>query len=121
MLIIWVDIYVYLNGLWILQGNEPRDYDIYIQVELASSTPYTQLFTKVILPAVRIAATNSWESRNPKPILCFLKTWEKLLIASILHNILDHIVMPKLIIVADTWDAEITRAQQKIPIELSSS
>jgi hypothetical protein len=53
-------------------------------------------------------------------MLCFLDTWEKLLLASVLYNILDHIVMPKLTAVVDTWDAEITRERQKIPIELSS-
>ena len=48
-------------SLWqrLLQGNEPHDYGIYIEEELASSTPYTQLFTKIILLVVRIAATNS--------------------------------------------------------------
>ena len=37
--------------LWkrLLQGNEPHDYGIYIEVEHTSSTYYTQLFTKVIL------------------------------------------------------------------------
>ena len=37
-------------------------------------------------------------------MLHFLETLEKLLLASILNNILDHIVMPKLTIVVDTWD-----------------
>ena len=38
-------------SLWqrLLQGNEPHDYCIYIEEKLASSTPYTQLFTEVIL------------------------------------------------------------------------
>ena len=88
----------------LLQGNEPCDYGIYIEVELASSTPYTQLFTEVILLEVRITTTNSWEPRDPKPMLLFLETWDKLLLALILHNILDHIVMPKLTTTLDTWD-----------------
>ncbi len=32
------------------------------------------------------------------------QSWEKLLLASVLHNILDHIVMPKLTTIVDTWE-----------------
>ena len=103
-----------------MQGNEPHNFGIYTKQKLASSTPYTQLFTGVILPMVRISLRNSWEPRDPKTMLYFLETWEKLLPASVLHNILYHIVMHKLTKIVDTWDAKITRAQQKIPIELSS-
>ncbi len=103
-------IYVYLTGLWLFQGNGPHDYGIYTEAIIASSTPYTQLFTKIILLAVRIVATNSWKLRDPKPMLHFLETWENLLLALVLHNILDHVVMPKLTTIVDTWDAKITRA-----------
>ena len=47
-------------SLWqrLQQGNEPCDYGIYTEEELASSTPYTQILIEVILLVVRIAATN---------------------------------------------------------------
>ena len=83
-------------------GNDPHDYGIYTEVELSSSTPFTQLFIEVILLVVRIDATHSWEPRDPKNMLHFMETWEKLLLASLFHNILDHIVMPKLTAVVDT-------------------
>ena len=46
-------------SLWqrLLQGNASHDYGNYIEVELSSSIPFTQIFIEVILPIVRINAT----------------------------------------------------------------
>ena len=70
-----------VKKIWqrLFQGNEPHNYGIYIEVELSSSTPFTQLFTEVIIPQVRIANTNSWDPKDPEAMLHFLETWENLL------------------------------------------
>ena len=48
-------------SLWqrLMQGNKPRDFGMYTEEKLASSTPYTQLFIEVNLIVLRIATTNS--------------------------------------------------------------
>ena len=93
-------------SLWqrLLQGNEPHDYDIYIEAKLFSSTPFTQLFNKVIILYVGIANTNSWEPKDPKPMLHVLETWKNLLLDLVHLKFLDHIVMHKLKTTIDTWD-----------------
>lgn len=90
---------------YLLQGD-----DIFTISDAAS--PYTQIFMEVVFPAIRISGTNTWQARDPEPMLRFLESWEKLLPPAVLQTILENIVFPKLSAAVDSWDPR----RETIPI-----
>lgn len=61
----------------------------------ASSDPYVQLCSVVVLPKLNRAVTNDWEPRNPEPMLHFIELWGPLLPGALQQHILESLVYPK--------------------------
>uniref|UniRef100_A0ACD5XNJ4 Uncharacterized protein n=1 Tax=Avena sativa TaxID=4498 RepID=A0ACD5XNJ4_AVESA len=76
--------------------------------------PYAQLLHDVILPVVRASGTNSWDARDPEPMLRFVESWEELLPPAVLESVLEDVIMPKLSAAVDSWDP----LTEKVPIHV---
>ena len=61
----------------------------------ASSDPYVQLCSAVVMPKLNRMVTNDWEPRNPEPMLQFMELWGPLLPGALQQQVLESLVFPK--------------------------
>lgn len=61
----------------------------------ASSDPYVQLCSALVMPKLNRVVTNDWEPRNPEPMLQFMELWGPLLPGALQQQVLESLVFPK--------------------------
>jgi tuftelin-interacting protein 11 len=91
----------------LLEDREEQEHGIFVNgdfLKRGMAAPYTKLVMEAVIPAVRMAATSSWEPRDPEPMLSFFEVWEKFLPPAVLHHFLDNFLMPKLAVAVESWD-----------------
>lgn len=68
------------------------------------------------LPKVRSAINNEWDAYNPYPAVHLLESWESILPPFIRDNIIDQLVLPKLMSAVAVWDGRQTSGK---PVSLA--
>ncbi|KAL6210387.1 hypothetical protein ACLB2K_015620 [Fragaria x ananassa] len=75
---------------------------------------YTELVREIVLSEVRMTGLNSWQAEEPEPMLAFLESWKELLPGSVVHDILDMVVLPELRVAIQLWEPNLG----SVPIHL---
>lgn len=65
--------------------------------------PYSSLLLSSIVPLFR-TAVEEWDPRNHQPMAALLDAWSKLLPVWTLDNILEQIVLPRIVRCVEAWD-----------------
>lgn len=74
------------------------------QQDLVSPDPFTMLISYSCVPHIRSAITNTWEPRNPEPLIRLIEAWEHIWPSTVLNHVLLGLVFPKLRALVEVWE-----------------
>lgn len=73
--------------------------------EIPNATPFEMMMNTVWLVRVRSAINNTWNVRDPEPIVQLLEAWKPPLLPTfIFENIVNQLILPKVTRAVDEWD-----------------
>ncbi len=68
---------------------------VFADVAASNADPYTALLNATVIPGLASAVTNSWEPREPEPMLAWMDAWREALPMGVQISILETLVFPK--------------------------
>ena len=68
------------------------------------TTHYETMIYTFWLPPVRLAVSQEWDVRNPAPLLSLIEAWKPVLPAFVLANVIDQLVVKRLIDAVVAWN-----------------
>jgi len=71
---------------------------------LHDNNVYFQIIMDCFMSKLRSWISTQWDVRNYEPVLGIISTWGPVLPPYILDNIIDHLLMPKLVRAVDEWN-----------------
>ncbi|KIK96718.1 hypothetical protein PAXRUDRAFT_825661 [Paxillus rubicundulus Ve08.2h10] len=69
-------------------------------------TPFESLLWNVWLPKVRTSINNEWDPSNSSPAIKLYETWASILPPFVRDNILDQLILPKLVKAVSEWNSK---------------
>ena len=79
----------------LLESEQQKRNAVFQAAGGASSDPYVQLCSAIVMPKLSRVVTNDWEPRNPEPMLQFMELWGPLLPGALQQQVLESLIFPK--------------------------
>ncbi|XP_034604767.2 septin and tuftelin-interacting protein 1 homolog 1 [Setaria viridis] len=70
----------------------------------SAASPYAALVDDVVVGPALASAAETWDARDPEPMVRFLETWGDALPLPAIQRVLEQVVMPKLSAAVESWE-----------------